>query len=300
MNNEKNKILKEKIIEKIIFIFSMFSIFSLFLIIMILFRESLPSIKEIGLIEMIKGREWYPTDLENPSFGFFPLIYSSIYITILSLIFSIPLGLSLAIYISEIASEKIKSILKIIVELISMIPSVVFGFVGVSILVPFIQKTFNLPLGYCVLTASIVLALMATPIIATLCEDFLRMVPLNLREASTALGANKYQTITKIILPAASSGLFTAMILGAGRIIGETMVVLMLSGGSAMIPENVFDPARPITSAIASEMGEAVKGSIHYSALFAMGMILFIISIATSIIAEFLSKRYSLKLGKGR
>ena len=300
MENRTINLSKEKLIKNTIFTLSLFSIISLFLIISILFKESFYSIKEIGLIEIITGKEWYPTDLENPAFGIFPLLYSSIYITLLSLIFSIPLGIAFAIYISELAQEKVKAFLKITIELISMVPSVVFGLIGVTILVPLITKIFDLSLGYCILTASIVLGIMATPIIATLCEDSLRMVPLNLREASMALGANKYQTIVKIVLPAASSGIFTSIILGFGRIIGETMVVLMLSGGAAMIPESVFDPARPITSAIASEMGEAVVGSLHYSALFTAGLILFVITIITSIIAELLSRKYSFKLGKGR
>jgi len=300
MDQFKIKNLKENGIKQLIFILSLFSIISLLLIILILFRESYHSIKEIGILNMISGKEWYPTDNENPSFGFFPLIYASVYISLLSLFFSLPLGLVFAIYISELASERTKSFLKTGVELISTIPSVVFGFIGVALLVPLVQKIFNLSTGYCLLTASIVLAIMVTPIIATLCEDSLRMVPINLREASTALGANKYQTIIKIVLPAASAGIFTAIILGFGRIIGETMVVLMLSGGAAMIPESVFDPVRPITSAIASEMGEAVVGSTHYSALFAMGLILFIITIIISIAAEVISRKYSFKLGKGR
>jgi phosphate transport system permease protein len=300
MDQFKIKNLKENGIKQIIFILSLFSIISLLMIVLILFRESYHSIKEIGILNMISGKEWYPTDNENPSFGFFPLIYASVYISLLSLFFSLPLGLAFAIYISELASERTKSFLKIGVELISTIPSVVFGFIGVAILVPLVQKIFNLSTGYCLLTASIVLAIMTTPIIATLCEDSLRMVPINLREASTALGANKYQTIIKIVLPAASSGIFTAIILGFGRIIGETMVVLMLSGGAAMVPESVFDPVRPITSAIASEMGEAVVGSTHYSALFAMGLILFIMTNIISIAAKVISKKYSFKLGKGR
>lgn len=295
-----HKVKKEKIIEKVIFIMSFFSFASLLIIVLILFNESFYSIRKIGICNMLTGMEWYPTDSDNPSFGMLPLIISSIYITFLSLFISVPLGISSAIYISEIADRKVKMILKPLIELISSVPSVVFGFIGVSIFVPYIQKVLNLPTGYSIFTSSVVLGLMATPIISSLCEDSLNMVPQSFREASYALGANKYDTIIKIILPAASSGIFTSIILGLGRIIGETMVVLMLSGGSAVVPESIFDPARPMTSAIASEMGEAVVGSLHYSALFFIALILFLITSFISIISEFISRKYSLKLGEGR
>ncbi len=291
---------KDKFVERVLFICSFFSFFSLFLIVIMLFKESFLSIKEIGIWKMIFGKEWYPTDDENPAFGIFPLIISSLYISVLSLLISIPLGLSSAIYISEIASKNIKAILKPLIELISSVPSVVFGFIGVSVVVPYIQKIFNLPTGYGIFTSSFVLGIMTTPIIASLCEDALNMVPYSFREASYAVGSNRYYTITRIVLPAASSGIFTAFILGFGRIIGETMIVLMLSGGAAVIPQSIFDPARPMPSAIAAEMGEAVVGSLHYSALFFIGLFLFFITMVISILSEFISQKYSLKLGKGR
>ncbi len=290
----------DRIVERVMFILSFFSFSSLLFIVVILFKESFLSIKEIGILNMIFGKEWYPTDEENPAFGIFPLIVSSFYITVLSLLVSLPLGLSSAIYISEVASKNVKATLKPLIELISSVPSVVFGFIGVSVVVPYVQKIFDLPTGYGIFTSSIVLGIMSTPIISSLCEDALNMVPYSFREASYALGANKYYTITKIVLPAASSGIFTSFMLGFGRIIGETMIVLMLSGGAAVIPQSIFDPARPMTSAIAAEMGEAVVGSVHYSALFFIGLFLFFITVLISIFSEFISKKYSLKLGKGR
>ncbi|MEW6011901.1 MAG: phosphate ABC transporter permease subunit PstC [Elusimicrobiota bacterium] len=279
---------------------SFFSLLALFLIFLTLAKESFHSIKEIGLIKMITSSEWYPTDEENPAFGMLPLITASLYVTFLSLLISIPIGTLSAVYISEFAKPKAKLFLKSFIEIISAVPSVVFGFWGIVFLVPIIQKLFDLPTGYCILTSSIVLGIMAVPIITSLCEDALNMVPSSLREASYALGAEKHTTIIRIIIPAASSGIFTAIILGAGRIIGETMVVLMLSGGAAVIPESLTDPARPITSAIASEMGETVVGSLHYSSLFTLGLILFVITVILSVLAQYISSKYSLKLGKGR
>lgn len=279
---------------------SFFALAALFFIFLTLLLESRKALKEVGLLKMLFSHEWYPTDEENPSFGMLPLISSSLYITFISLILSIPLGLGTALYISEFAPKKLKTPLKAFIEIISSIPSVVFGFWGIVFLIPIVQKIFDLPVGYCILTSSIVLALMSVPIIASLCEDALNMVPVSLREASYAVGADKYHTILKIIIPASSSGILTAIILGAGRIIGETMVVLMLSGGAAIIPQSITDPARPITSAIAAEMAETVVGSTHYSALFMLALILFVITVMLSILAQIVSSKLSFRLGKGR
>lgn len=298
MNQEAAK--KKEKSEVFMMFVSFFALAALFFIFLTLLIESIKALKEVGLFKMLFSHEWYPTDEENPSFGMLPLISASLYITFISLILSIPLGLGTALYISEFAPKKLKTPLKAFTEIISSIPSVVFGFWGIVFLVPIVQKIFDLPLGYCILTSSIVLALMSVPIIASLCEDALNMVPVSLREASYAVGADKYHTILKIIIPASSSGILTAIILGAGRIIGETMVVLMLSGGAAIIPQSITDPARPITSAIAGEMAETVVGSTHYSALFVLALILFVITVMLSILAQIISSKLSFRLGKGR
>jgi phosphate transport system permease protein len=168
------------------------------------------------------------------------------------------------------------------------------------IVAPFLQNMLNIPTGLCAFTASLVLGVMATPTVASLAEDALSFVPRSFREASLALGANRWQTLTKVVVPAAGSGISTAIILGMGRAVGETMTVLMVAGGAAVIPKSIFDPVRPMTSTIAAEMGEAVMGSLHFHALFAIGLVLFLITLGINIIAEIISRRYRLKLGLGR
>jgi len=212
----------------------------------------------------------------------------------------IPLGIGSALYLSELAGDKQRAVLKPLIEILASIPSVVYGFFGMVIVAPFIQKIFHLPTGLTALTGSLVLGIMATPTVASLAEDAVGFVPKGFREASLALGANKWQTIVKVIIPSASSGIFTAAILGISRAIGETMTVLMVTGGSAVIPRSFLQPVRPITSTIAAEMGETVMGSPHYNALFALGLILFLITLFFNILAEFISSRYRITLGAGR
>ncbi len=196
--------------------------------------------------------------------------------------------------------KKQKKFLKPTIEILGGIPSIVFGFFGMVVVAPFLQKLLNIPTGLCALTASIILGVMATPIVCSLAEDALNYVPKSFREASFALGANRWQTLTKVVIPAAGSGISTSIILGISRIVGETMTVLMVSGGAAVIPKSFLDPVRSMTSTIASEMGEAVFGSDHYHALFFIGLILFLITLVLNIISEFISKKYRLKLGLGR
>jgi phosphate transport system permease protein len=212
----------------------------------------------------------------------------------------VPLGIGSALYIYELAGDKQRMIFKPAIEILSAIPSIVFGFFGMVVVAPFIQKTFNLPTGMCALTASIVLGIMAIPTIASLAEDALSFVPRSFKEASYALGANRWQTLTKVVIPAAGSGISTSIILGLSRIVGETMTVLMVSGGAAVMPNSFLNPVRPMTSTIAAEMGEAVTGSPHYSALFAIGLVLFLTTMVFNIIAEIISRKYRIKLGLSR
>jgi len=191
-------------------------------------------------------------------------------------------------------------VLKPIIELLAGIPSIVYGFFGMVILAPFLQRLLNIPSGLCLFTASFILGIMAVPTVSSLAEDALDYVPKSFREASFALGANRWQTLVKVIIPAAGSGISTAIILGLSRIVGETMTVLMVAGGAAVIPKSLFGPVRPMTATIAAEMGEAVVGSAHYHALFGIGLILFLITLIFNMIAEMIGRRYRLKLGLGR
>jgi phosphate transport system permease protein len=268
-------------------------------IIFTLLKESIPVFTERSLSQLLFGQFWYPT-ADPAEFGMWPLIVGSFTVTLGAMIVCVPIGVGTALYIHELASERQRALLKPIIEILAGIPSIVYGFFGMVIVAPFLQDLMHIPTGLCVFTAGLVLGIMATPTVASLAEDALSFVPRSFREASLALGANRWQTLTKVVVPAAGSGISTAVILGMGRAVGETMTVLMVSGGAAVIPKSMFDPVRPMTSTIAAEMGEAVMGSLHFSALFAIGLILFVITLAINIVAEIISRRYRLKLGLGR
>jgi len=206
-----------------------------------------------------------------------------------ALIIAIPLSLGSAIYISEVISPRIKEILKPIIELLAGIPSVVYGFFGIVFLAPLVQKMFNLPTGLTFLTASIILGIMIVPTITSLTEDAISAVPREIKEASFALGATKWETITRVVVPGASSGIITAILLGMGRAMGETMTVLMVAGGATMIPKSIFQPVRPMTATIAAEMGEAPMGSPHYHALFAIALALFLLVLIFNLLVDWIS-----------
>ena len=241
----------------------------------VLFKESIPVFSEINPFNFLFGAHWYPTS-EPAEFGILPLIFASAWVTAGALFVCVPLGIGTALYINELASFRQKQILKPMVEILAGIPSIVYGFFGMLIVAPFIQKLFNIPTGLCAFSASAVLGVMAIPVVASISEDALSFVPNSFKEASYALGANRWQTLIKVVIPAAASGISTSVILGMSRIVGETMTVLMVSGGAAVIPKSFFDPVRPMTSTIAAEIGEAAVGSVHYHALFAIGLILFV------------------------
>jgi len=229
-----------------------------------------------------------------------PLITASFVVTLGAMVVCIPIGVGTALFLHELASASQRAVLKPLIEILAGIPSIIFGFFGMIIVAPFIQGLLDIPVGLNAFTASLVLGIMATPTVASLTEDAVSFVPRSFREASLALGATRWQTLIRVVMPAAGSGISTAIILGIGRAVGETMVVLMVAGGAAVIPGSVFDPVRPMTATIAAEMGEAVMGSPHYNALFAIGLTLFFITLAINIVAEIISRRFRLKLGLGR
>jgi len=248
-------------------------------------------LRVVSLGSFIFGTEWYPT-YDPPEFGIWSLVVGSLVVTLFSSLIAVPLGILSAIYISEIAAPFMKEIFKPLIELLAGIPSVVLGFFGMAVLAPWLQETFDLPTGLNIVNASIVLAFMAVPTISSISEDAIYAVPQEFKEASYALGATKYETIIKVIIPAALSGISTAVILGMARAIGETMVVLMVAGGAAAIPESIFDSVRPMTASIAAEMGEAPFRSEHYHALFATGVVLFFLTLVFNLIADYISNKY--------
>ena len=268
-------------------------------IIVVLFAQGIPFFREVNFFKFILGRNWYPT-FSTPEYGVLPIIMASVWVTAGALVVCVPLGIGSALFIHELAGARQKAILKPMVEVLAAIPSIVFGFFGILVIAPAVQKMFNLPTGLCALSASVVLGIMAVPTISSIADDALSFVPRSFREASFALGANRWQTLTRIIIPAAGSGISTSIILGMSRIVGETMTVLMVAGGAAVMPHSFLNPVRPMTSTIAAEMGEAVVGSTHYNALFAIGLILFMITLVLNVFAEIIARRYRLKLGQGR
>ena len=287
---------KEKLYKWLFAILAFASLVFLVGIVIVLFKEALPIFKKVKALEFIFGKFWYPT-YDPPEFGIFPLILASLWVSVGAMLVCVPLGVGSALYLNEIASLKQKAVLKPLVEILASIPSIVYGFFGMVVLAPFLQNLLHLPIGLCAFTASLTLGIMATPTVCSIAEDALSYVPKSFREASFAVGANRWQTLVKVVIPAAGSGISTAIILGMSRAIGETMTVLMVAGGAAVIPKSFFDPVRPMTSAIAAEMGEAPMGSDHFHALFAIALILFLITFVFNVIAEAISRKYRIKLG---
>jgi phosphate transport system permease protein len=295
---KKTKI-KELLIRWFFTILAFTSLLFLIGITSVLFIEALPILKEYNLFKIVFGYAWYPT-YEPPDFGILPLIAASFWVTVGAALICVPLGVGSALFLNELASFKQRAIIKPIIELLASIPSIVFGLFGMIIVAPFLQKLFNIPTGLCALTGSVMLGIMAIPTVCTISEDALSCVPRSFREASYALGANRWQTLIKVILPAAGSGISTAIILGMSRAIGETMTVLMVTGGAAVMPKTFLSPVRPMTATIAAEMGEVTVGSDHYHVLFLIGLVLFLITFIFNIIAELISRRFRIKLGLGR
>ena len=291
MKSAKATHIKEKIIQSAFLIIALVSIIVLALIVVFLFKEGIPIFEIVSVKDFLFGQYWYPT-YDPPEFGIFPLIVASIAVTFFSSLIAVPLGLLSAIYISEIAGRRVKEILKPIIELLASLPSVVIGFFGMVIVVPFLQEMFDIPTGLNVFNASLMLALMAVPTISSISEDAIHAVRRELREASLALGATQWETISRVVIPSSLSGICTAVILGMSRAIGETMVVLMVAGGAAAIPESIFDACRPMPASIAAEMAEAPYQGEHYYALFATGIILFFMTLGFNLIADYVSHKY--------
>ncbi|GHT01380.1 phosphate transport system permease protein [Bacteroidia bacterium] len=245
----------------------------------------------IHIADFFGGQEWQPTATPAPQYGALPLVLGTLWVSLFAILIALPLGLGVAVYLSELAGDRTRKILKPTIELLAGIPSVVYGFFGLVVVVPFIQKTLQLPVGETAFAGSLILAVMALPTIITVAEDAMRNTPRTMREASLALGATPWQTIYKVILPYSSSGIVAAVVLGIGRAIGETMAVLMVTGNAAVIPHSLFESVRTIPATIAAELGETPTGGTHYQALFLLGIILFIMTMLISLSAEFISKR---------
>jgi phosphate transport system permease protein len=279
------KKISEHIIEACIRLSGFLVIAFVFLIFLFLLKDSLSLFGVYSLGQFLFGTNWLPVS-EPPKFGMVPLLLGSIYVTVGAIVICVPIGVASAMFIAEVAPKSIKHILKALIEILAAIPSVVLGFIGIVWLGPFLRTTLGLKTGMCGLTGSVLLAFMALPTIISLSEDALVSVPKTFKEAAFGLGATRWQALWRIILPSASSGIIAGVMLGIGRVIGETMVVLMVTGNAPVIPVSILQPLRTLTATIAGEMGEAVSGSEHYFALFAVGMILFIITFLINFAAD--------------
>ena len=289
---DKNRI-SEFLIEKGLFITAIFSIIIIFLIISFIIIEGLPAFEEYGFLNFFFDTVWSPSDGE---FGVWAMIIGSIFVTLLSLLMAVPLSLLCAIFMAEVAPNNVRKILKPVVETLSGIPSVVYGFFGLIVLVPIVRENFG-GTGFSMFTASLILTVMVLPTIISISQDSLRAVPQEYREASLGLGATNWQTIKNIIFPAALPGIVTAIILGMGRAIGETLAVIMVVGNVVQIPNSIFEPVRTLTANIAIEMGCAT--GIHYNALFGTAIVLFIIIIILLLIANYIQTKYKVDVGGG-
>ncbi len=261
-----------------------------FLVFLFLLRDSLSLFRHYPVSDFLFGKEWLPIS-DPPKFGVVPLLLGSIYVTVWAILICVPLGVGAAMFISEVAPKPLKHVLKSLVEILASIPSVVLGFLGIIWLGPALRNVFGLATGMCGLTGSLLLAFMALPTIISISEDALTGVPRTYREAAFGLGATRWQTLWRIILPSASSGILAAVMLGIGRVVGETMVVMMVTGNAPVMPGSILKPLRTLTATIAGEMGETVGGSEHYFALFAVGLVLFVITFSINFVADLFLRR---------
>jgi phosphate transport system permease protein len=276
---------REFVIETLIRVAGFSAIFFVILIFLFLMREGVPAFWETSLDNFF-GERWYPNE---DLFGTLPLIMGSLLVTLGAVVIALPLGLATAIFIRELAPDWLREILKPLVEILAGIPSVVLGFLGMVAVSPLVREWLNVPTGLTAFTGSLMLAYMSLPTIISVADDAIDAVPKAHRDGALALGATHWQTIWRVVLPAARSGVIIAVMLGIGRAIGETMAVMMVTGNAARIPSEwnaLFLPARTMTATIAAEMGEVAQGSTHYHVLFAVGILLFVVTFVINAIAS--------------
>lgn len=275
---------REFFVEQLIRVMGVSAIAFVLIIFLFLVKEGMPALTEVPLFNLL-GQRWYPT---FEIYGLLPLILGSLLVTVGAIAISLPLGLATAVFIGEIAPDWVREVLKPAIEIIAGIPSVVVGFIGIQLVSPLVRDLLGAPTGLTALTGVLLLAYMALPTIISIAEDALDAVPLSYRNAAYALGATQWQTIWRVVLPAARSGVITAVMLGVGRAIGETMTVMMVAGNAARMPlglDAFFRPVRTMTATIAAEMGEVARGSTHYHVLFIVGLALFLVTFLINLLA---------------
>ena len=299
LRRSKYKVLSEGIIECLIRVCGISAVVFVFAIFLFVFWQGKGLIfsGEFDFWKFLTTKELYPASESNPRYGVSALIAGTVSVTVLAMVIAVPFGLGVALFISEFCSPKLKETLKIVIELLAAIPSVVWGFIGLTIMNQLIMKLFGAPIGLTVLNGAIILALMSVPIIVSIGEDALQAVPDSYREAGIGLGVTRWQMVYKVLLPAAKNGLLAAVLLGVGRAIGETMAVLMATGHAVHIPFNAefpylhgLDSVRTLTATIAAELGETARDSSHYQVLFIIGILLFTITFVVNLTADLIVK----------
>lgn len=284
--------IREKAIELFFLLNSLVVIIVLIGIFYILLSNSIPAFREIGLNEFFTSARWNPTSFSKIEYGILSKIVSTLMLTFGAMIFAVPLGVATAAYLSEIADPKVRQILKPVIEILAGIPSVVIGFLGIVLLGPYIARTFNLSNGLNALNGAILLAIMSLPTIISLSEDAISAVPKSYKNASLALGASRWQTLVKVTIPSALSGIIAAIMLGMGRAIGETMTVLMATGNAPRMPSSIFSSLQTMTATIAIELGEVPHHTTHYYALFAIGLVLFVMTFIVNLVSDIILHKY--------
>jgi phosphate transport system permease protein len=257
-----------------------------------LLNNGLAVFKTISFSDFFTSKVWSPSAFKEPQYGMLSLLVSSVLVTVLALVIAVPIGVGAAAYLSQFARKKVAAIIKPSIEMLASIPSVTIGFLGIVLAGPLLADIFNLSNGLNALNGAILLAIMALPTIISISEDAMHSVPETYKEASLALGANKWETLLKVVIPASSSGIVASIMLGMGRVIGETMTVLMVTGNATAMPDSIFSPVQPMTATIAIEMGEVPYDTPHYYSLFTLGIILFIITFLINLWADRLTKRF--------
>jgi phosphate transport system permease protein len=282
-------VLGEKALETLIRLSGVSAMLFVAAIFFFVLREAAPVLFREGfsLREFLFSTQWYPTSATNVRYGTFALTVGTLSVTALAMALAVPFGLGAAIFLSEFCSPRVRETLKVVIELLSAIPSVVWGFVGLTVMSKLIVRSTGAPVGVNVLNGGIILALMSVPVIVSIGEDALKAVPDSFREAGVALGATRWQLVYRVLLPAAKNGLLAAVLLGVGRAVGETMAVLMATGHAVHIPGSLLDSVRTLTANIAAELGEAPSGSDHYRVLFLTGTLLFLITLVVNLTADF-------------
>lgn len=282
----------EKVIELIIRLSGISAVIFVLAIFYFVFKEGAPMLvdEKFSLSQFLFSKEWYPTSESNVRYGTFALTVGTFSVTVLAMVIAVPFGLGAAIYVSEFCGPKLKETLKIIIELLAAIPSVVWGFIGLTVMSKIIVSVTGATVGVNVLNGAVILALMSVPIIVSIGEDALKAVPDSYREAGIALGATKWQLVYRVLIPAAKNGLLAAVLLGVARGVGETMAVLMATGHAVQIPDGILDSVRTLTANIAAELGEAPEHSPHYRVLFLTGVLLFSITFVVNLAADMVVK----------